>query len=52
MNPLRPKIANKVQHAKAKPVAAAPRAAKPRRHCTGAGIVDTSGRWQLRLEDY
>jgi hypothetical protein len=25
---------------------------RSRRHCTGAGIVDMSGRWQPRVEDY
>jgi hypothetical protein len=52
MNALRPKIALKGQHAKPKHVVLRPQAPRPRRQCTAAGIVDTSGRWQVRLEDY
>jgi hypothetical protein len=52
MNLLRMKNASKPRHPKAKAPVTAPRSAKPRRHCSGFGIVDTTGRWQPRLEDY
>ncbi len=42
----------KAPRATPKRAAAPRRSPKPQRHCSGAGIVDVSGRWQLRLEDY